>query len=170
MGQVVIADSRQQRGKHNNINQWMVDHGIQVVTMKLDAGDYSTPGSNIVVDTKKDVQEVAGNIGRDHARFTRECDRARSAGLRLVVLIEEHREYNDRSKLFRWKSFACRKCKRCDPLRDKGCTRYRTKPMNGPTVAKIISGIERDHGCRFEFCRRGDTAQRICEILGIEYE
>lgn len=55
----------------------------------LPFGDYMLEGSNISIDTKQDVQEVAGNIGRDHARFVRECDRARAEGYRLVILVEE---------------------------------------------------------------------------------
>lgn len=170
MGSLVFCDTRQQRGKHNHVNAWMAEHGVRAVSMMLETGDYSAPGSNVLVDTKKDVQEVAGNVGRDHARFVRECDRARDSGYRLIVLVEERPEYNDRDKLFRWVPYTCRRCRKCNPLRSNGCTRYRAKPMCGPAVARIIHGIEENHAVRFEFCRKRDTARRICEILGIEYD
>lgn len=149
----------------------MRDHGVRLVTAKLDAGDYSAPGSNLLVDTKQGLQEVAGNIGRDHARFSREVERARAAGCRLVILVEEHPEYNaDRGRMGLWLPEPCRRCRRCDPRRDAGCARYRSRPMQGATVARTIGTMEERHGFRFEFCRKADTARRICEILGIDYE
>lgn len=169
---MITEDTRQQEGKHTHIEKWMAAHGVDFTprAAALPFGDYMVDGSNISIDTKKDVQEVAGNVGKDHARFVRECERARSEGYRLVFLIEEHPEYNDRNKLRTWKSYVCRKCGRCDPINDKGCARYRYKPMNGNTVAEIIDKIEKNHGARFEFCRKRDTARRICEILGVKYE
>lgn len=169
---MITEDTRQQEGKHRNIARWMEGHGVEFKARAeaLPFGDYMADGSNVAVDTKKDVQEVAGNVGRDHKRFVRECERARDAGYRLVVLVEEHPEYNDRDKLYKWVSYVCRRCRKCDPLRERGCKRFRSKPMNGPTVAKIIKRLEEDHGVRFEFCRKADTARRICELLGVGYE
>ena len=169
---MIVEDTRQQARKHNNIEKWMAAHGVDFAprAAALPFGDYMLEGSNISIDTKKDVQEVAGNIGRDHARFVRECDRASAEGYRLIILVEEHPEYADRSKLYGWTSYVCRRCRKCNPLKDSGCKRYRCKPMNGPTVARIIDKLEADHGVRFEFCAKRDTARRICELLGVDYK
>lgn len=169
---MIVEDTRQQARKHNNIEKWMAAHGVDFAprAAALPFGDYMLEGSNISIDTKKDVQEVAGNIGRDHARFVRECEKARAEGYRLIILVEEHPEYADRSKLCGWISYVCRRCRRCNPLKDRGCKRYRSKPMNGPTVARIIGRLEEDHGVRFEFCAKRDTARRICELLGVDYK
>lgn len=167
---MIWCDTRQQKGKHRHVDGWFEARGVPFEYRKLDFGDYARAdgASNVAVDTKKDVAEVAGNVGRDHARFARECDRAREAGWRLVVLVEEHPEYNDRAALSTWVSGACRRCRRCDPRSD-ACRRYRFKPMQGGPLAKIVAGLERNHGVRFEFCSRRDTARRICELLGVEY-
>lgn len=170
---MIVEDSRQQKHKHGNIEKWMVAHGVEFAprATALPFGDYMLEGSNISIDTKQDVQEVAGNIGRDHARFVRECDRARAEGYRLVILVEEHPEFNDRSKLCKWMSYVCRRCRRCNPFEvGSRCVKYRNKPMNGRTVARIIGTLEKEHGVRFEFCYKRDTARRICEILGVPYD
>ena len=74
---VIYEDTRQQDGKHLQKQEWWKAHGIEVVRRKLDFGDYATDGSNVVVDTKRNVAEIAQNInGRQHARFKRECERA----------------------------------------------------------------------------------------------
>ncbi len=164
----IQIDTRQQVGKHANIDSWFDSHGIEYFYQKLDFGDYAEVdnGGNIVVDSKQDIQEVAGNVGHDHARFVRECDRAAEAGYRLYILVEEHPEYADRDLLATWVSGGCRKC---DPLESK-CVARRFKPLNGPTLRKIIDRIEYDHGARFLFCDKRDTARVICELLGVKFE
>lgn len=164
----IWCDTRQQANKHVHVDGWFAAHGVPYSYRKLDFGDYMTAGSNVSIDTKKDVQELAGNLGREHDRFARECDRARDAGYRLIVLVEELEAYNDREKVKRWTSRVCRTCRRCDPHKTKGCKARRGKPVNGEQVAKAMTTFEMDHGVRFMFCRRGDTAATICRLLGIE--
>lgn len=167
----IICDTRQQRGKHEHVDRWLEAHGVQYEYRKVDFGDYIRADGcgNVAVDTKKDVQELAQNLGRDHARFVREIDRARAEGWRLYILVEEHADYADRTKLSTWRSRVCRTCRRCDPLRDR-CRARRFKPMTGATMAKIMANLERERGVRFAFCSRRQTARKICELLGIEYE
>lgn len=167
--QRIYSDTRQQKGKHINKELWWAGHGVKVETKKLDTGDYTTDGSFVLIDTKKDVQELAGNVGRDHDRFVRELDRAVASGHRLIILVEEHPEYEDREKLKSWKSRVCTRCRKCNPLTDQ-CKAKRRKPMNGPQLAKILDALEERHGARFMFCSRNDSAQIICELLGVRYQ
>lgn len=172
----IQIDTRQQANKHVHVDSWFDAHGVEYFYKKLDFGDYAAigNGSNIVCDTKQTVQELAGNCGREHARFARELDRARDAGCRLFILVEELEAYNDRERLHRWVCRTCRMCvefraKRCDPNRDR-CRKRRSKPLNGAVLAKIIAKLERDHGALFLFCKRGDSARIICDLLGVEYD
>ena len=174
MGKSLYEDTRNKVGRHVRKNTWWASHGIDVIRKKLDFGDYAKAdgSSNICVDTKQDVQELAGNLGHDHARFVRECDKALAAGYRLVILVEEHAEYNDRNKVSTWITRPCRSCPtyrkgECNPLAD-GCKTRRYKPLNGPTLLKIMNRLEEKHGVRFEFCRPSQSAKRICELLGME--
>lgn len=163
-------DSRQKEGKHTHKDKWFAEHGIETETVALKTGDYQTDSSNVLVDTKKDVDELAMDCGKDHARFVREIDRAAAAGCRLVVLVEQHPEYNDRENLKRWTGYKCRRCRRCDPNGGDRCKLMRYQPMCGVRLAKIVDKLESEHGARFEFCDKRSSAKRICELLGIEYE
>lgn len=172
----VIEDSRQQRSKHTHIESWMNGHGVEFWprARALPFGDYiaenddGTPYGNISIDTKKDVQELVMDVGRDHARFVRECERAKAAGYRLVVLVESAGRYEDRGQLSKWTSDVCRRCRKCEPSTSPKCVTYRTKPMQGSTLVKILGTLERRYGVRFEFVSKRATARRICEILGVE--
>ena len=172
---VIYEDTRQQKGKHEAKRAWFEAHGIEVVRKKLDAGDYATDQSNILIDTKRNLTEVAMDVGRDHDRFAREMERARDAGCRLVVLVEVGFPYRSTEDVTRWVNDTCRRCDQyrrllCDPAANGRCKRYRSKPMRGSTMAKIIQSMERDYGCRFEYVNPRYSARRICELLGVSYE
>lgn len=174
----LFEDSRQQmhgEDKHINKHRWWDKHDVKVERKKLDFGDYARADgmSNIVIDTKRSLDEVAGNVGREHARFVRELERAREAGYRLVILIEVGAPYTTLDAIARWTSGVCKRCDLyskclCDPRASGRCRRKHSKPMQGTTMLKIMRSLERDHGCRFEVCHPAHSAARICELLGME--
>lgn len=51
----LICDTRQQEGKHKNIEQYCRKNKIEMVIQKLDVGDYAFPGGKISVDTKQSM-------------------------------------------------------------------------------------------------------------------
>lgn len=171
---VVQIDTRQQANKHNNIDNWFATHKVQFLYKKLDFGDYMTSSSNISIDTKQNLAEVASNLGRDHARFAREIKRANEAGYKLVVLIEVGHPYHSIDDVPQWTSTVCQRCEKkrfgyCDPKVSIRCMAHKTKPMQGSTLARIMRTIEHKYGCQFMFCNKRSTGRVICELLGIDY-
>lgn len=174
MAQILYEDTRQQKGKHERKNIWWRSHGVTVQRRKVDFGDYVTDGSNISIDTKANLQEICGNLGKDHDRVVREIERARDAGYRLVFLIEVGGNYKSVEDVGRWTNDVCKRCehyraKVCQPPRDR-CKRFRRAPMAGTTLAKVMKTMEQRYGCRFEFVHPMMAAKRVCDLLGIAYE
>lgn len=168
----IIEDSRQHVRSHDHLYRWWDSHGISYSARDhaLCFGDYIRDGSNVSIDTKKDIAELCMDVGRDHERFARELARARDAGYRMVILVEAGKRYNDASNLYAEVSHVCRRCRfvaTCHPLGHGGCQAFRHKPMQPATMAKICDGLAKDYGARFEFCDKRTTARRICELLGI---
>ena len=52
---ILICDTRQQEGKHKNIEAYCKRIGIEMVRQKCDVGDYMFPDGKISVDTKQDL-------------------------------------------------------------------------------------------------------------------
>ena len=58
---ILLCDTRQQVGKHRNIEQYCKRHNIEMVSKCLNVGDYmlsedgETPSGNISVDTKQNL-------------------------------------------------------------------------------------------------------------------
>ena len=176
--QTIYCDTRQQKGKHEHKMQWWADHSVHTRVKTLKTGDYATDLSNILVDTKRNVAEVAQNInGRQHARFKRECQRAQADGQRLYVLVENTNGYRSITDVCAWENDHCTHCKLrkqhiCEPRNPHGkCMKHRTvKPIQGPRLAKAMATMEERYGVRFKFCRPQDAALTICELLGVDYD
>lgn len=175
---VLKIDTRQHAGKHVVKDEWWASHGVPTVRVKLDFGDYMADGSNISVDTKRSIAEIAQNIGgRNHARFKRECVRARDAGYRLVILVENRDGVADMQGVRKWTNDHCRVCgwRRkgdCDPHdASSKCAKHGTrKPIQGPRLATAMSTMEGRYGVRFMFCDPRESARKVCELLGVTYE
>lgn len=60
---ILLEDSRQQERKHEIKHKWFLEHGIYWNRTALVCGDYQIPGNgSVAVDTKKDIQELIGDI------------------------------------------------------------------------------------------------------------
>lgn len=173
----IYEDSRQQSGKHEIKHGWWEAHGVSITRRKLDFGDYMAEGSNVSVDTKRSIDEIAQNInGKSHDRFKRECQRAQAAGYRLVVLVENRDGVRDYDGLRKWTNTHCIRCgkrpRECDP-RDMStkCIRHGTrKPIQGPRLVKAMQTMGERYGVEFRFCKPSESARIVCELLGVGYE
>lgn len=181
----IVEDTRQKVGKHGLKNGWWAAHGVDVVRRKLDFGDYLYGPSNVVVDTKQDLMELAMDLGRDHARFVRECERAAGAGFRLVVLTEQAPPPGVPAAdwVSGWVNDRCSGCPHFIAFMGKGgaepchpnaigrnqCRRYRYRPMPGWQLSKTIGTVAARHGARFSFCPPADAAQAVCDLMGVPY-
>lgn len=148
---VLIEDTRQQSGKHDLKHQYFEQNGVKVVRSKLPVGDYANiKNMSVIVDTKKDIQEVIGNVTKQHKRFVAECDLAQDSDIKLIILVENEDGVTKIDDLYRW----------WNPR-----TRFSPKATTGKQLAKILTGIEHRHGVKFEFCRPEEAGQRIIELL-----
>ena len=147
----IIEDTRQQSGKHNLKQIYFESHGIKIVRSKLPVGDYANiKDLSVIVDTKKDLQEIISNVTKQHARFIAECDLARESDIKLIILIENEDNIEKIEDLYTWYN------KRL---------RFSPKATTGRTLAKILHGIQLRHGVQFEFCHPLEAGARIVELL-----
>lgn len=146
---VIQVDSREQKFDH--VTKYFDSQGIKWVKSKCVVGDYvNLENPMVVIDRKKDLQEVAGNVCQQHERFIRECELARELGFKLIILVEEP-SITNLSNVCSWYNF-----------------RRRTNPkaINGKTLYKIMSTIQDKYGVEWQFCKKSDCGKRIVELLG----
>ena len=153
---MIIEDTRQQAGKHNIKHEWFEIHNIKLVRCKLPFGDYA-PVPIVSIDTKKDMEEIAGNIcGKrdEHDRFIRECKAARAAGSQLVILVENTNGITSLQDVHTW----------INPR-----VIYSPNCVQGDRLQKAMETISERYGVQFQFCAPEDSAKRITDII-YEYQ
>ena len=147
---VIVEDSRNQIGKHKNINAYLKSVGLRVIRSKLIVGDYVIANrQDTSIDTKKDMVEVSQDIFQDHKRFRSECELAKDCEIRLVVLIEDN-TVGSYEELLQW----------INPQPNRSAL-----TPNGERCFKVMKAMEYTYGVEFQFCKKQDTGKRILEIL-----
>lgn len=148
---IILEDTRQQTGKHKNIETYFNKTGIHIERCCLYVGDYAIANDQSrAVDTKQDVLEIAKDIlTADHERFRAECERADKAGIKLLVLIEE---VLPDGGLINWKS----------PTDSKGRPFTSAK---GETLKRAMLTMTMKYGVRFRFCDARQTGRLLVEYL-----
>lgn len=148
---IIQVDSREQKYEH--VTKYFDSKGIKWVRSKCVVGDYvNLENPMVVIDRKKDLQEVAGNVCQQHDRFIRELELAKELGYRLIVLIEEP-SVKVLTDVCRWYNF-----------------RRKTNPkaITGKTLYKIMLTIAQKYEIEWMFTTKSNCGNKIVELLEVD--
>ncbi len=140
---ILIEDSRNKIGKHNNIFKYCKEHGIEIQRKVLNVGDYMLPQGTTAIDTKQSIDELANDLYRDKLALNKKYKKCLQDGIKLIVLIEQ--PIKDLNELLKWKS--------------------RHSRINGSYLVEMVHTIKVSYGVRFVFCSPQKTAQKLLELL-----
>ena len=148
----IWEDTRQQTGKHELKHKYWDKHGIQWDRSKLPIGDYCGDkyGFKVIIDTKKDIQEIIQNVTKDHERFKKECMKAQERKIKLIVLIENKDGVKSKNDLGGWYNWRLKK---------------NPKATTGKQLMKILYTMEERYCVEFRFCAPEEAGQAIVDIL-----
>lgn len=163
----VQVDTREHTKEWERIKGQFDALGVQYFRSKMYVGDYQSLDSpRLVIDRKKDLQEICGNVCQQHERFKAELLRAKEQGIKLVILCEHGADIKSLEDVFFWQN----------PRKYQ----IRWKTVNGKHVKDVISAkavdgnqlykslctIRDRYNVDFVFCRKEETGRKIIEILG----
>ena len=158
---VLYEDTRQQAGKHKNVETYCEKNGIEIVRHGLLTGDYMLAGpefggikGGISCDSKYGVPELASCVFQEHERFRRELEIAQRCGIKLIILTEE---VLPGGLLENWRS----------PMGKDGLPRFKFDPM---TLKKAMLTMQDKYGVKFRFCDGRSTGRVLFEYLKGERE
>ncbi len=167
----VQVDTREHAKEWERIKGQFDALGVQYFRSKMYVGDYqSLDNPRLVIDRKKDLQEICGNVCQQHERFKAELLRAKEQGIKLVILCEHGADIkcledvyfwqNPRKYQIRWKTVNGKRVK--DVIS--------AKAVDGNQLYKSLCTIRDRYGVSFIFCTKEETGQKIIEILGGSYD
>ena len=145
---VIQVDSREQKFDH--VTKYFDSQEIKWVKSKCVVGDYvNLENPMVVIDRKKDLQEVAGNVCQQHERFVRELELAKELGYKMIVLVEEP-NITSLTEVCSWYNWRRRTNK---------------KAITGKTLYRIMSTMSEKYGVIWEFTTKANCGKRIVELL-----
>lgn len=162
----IQVDSREHKSEWERIKVQFDDLGIDYFRSKLYVGDYqSLDNPRLVIDRKKDLQELCGNVCQQHERFKAELVRAIQSGIKIVILCEHGEDIktmedvwfwqNPRKHRIIWKTVNGKKVK----------TVISDKAVDGIQLYKSLCTIRDRYNVDFVFCTKEETGAKIVEIL-----
>lgn len=192
---LLIEDKGQKEGQHILKNRYFENNEIEVLRAPLPVGDYIIADDKVsdvihrkakrnmevkkmdflgtyavAVDTKKDMQEIIGNIcGKSHPRFRDECILAQNNGIKLYVLIENADGVKSVEDVFKWINPRLERYNRIKYM--QSCGKWLnasipiTPPTSGKTLAKSMLTMQLKYGVEFLFCRPEEAGKKIIELL-----
>ena len=165
---IVNVDTREHASEWNRIQKQFDKLGVQYFRNKMYVGDYmSLDNARFVIDRKKDLQEVCGNVCQQHERFKRELIRAMDAGIQIVFLIEHGSDIKSLEDVYFWQNPRKHEIRwRINKVTGQK-EKYFVSPkaVDGKQLYKSLCTIQERYGARFEFCTKDQTGRRIMEIL-----
>ena len=148
---IIQVDTRER--KYDHVVSEFDQQGIKWVKSKCIVGDYvNLENPLLVIDRKKDLQEVAGNVCQEHERFTNELKLAQDLGIKLIVLVEEPKIMNLEG-VCGWYNWRRKKNK---------------KAITGKTLYKIMKTMSEKYGVEWRFTNKANCGKEIIKILGEE--
>lgn len=149
---IIIEDTRNKPEKNKHIRSQLEKLGYKVVRNKLYVGDYSwATDQKICIDTKQDLQEVCGNVTQQHERFRAECERAKEAGIQLIILVQEP-SIKILSDVYHWYNWRRKK---------------NPKALSGKQLYKIMATMTERYGVAWVFCTKATVGKKIVELLEV---
>lgn len=145
----IIVDTREKKYAH--IAAYFQEKGVEVIHEKLDVGDYMTGhDSKISVDRKQNLAEICSNLSHSRRRFEAECQRAKEAGIKLVVLVEHSSRIKRLEDVAGWKN-----------------PRLKESPyaLSGLRLSYLMLQLAMKYGVEWQFCDKRSTGKKIIEIL-----
>ena len=147
----IQIDTREHKWELARIQRQLTAEGCQTIVSKLYVGDYqSLDNPRLVVDRKKDLAELCGNVCQQHERFKKELLRAIKAGIQIIILVEHGADVQRLEDVYFW---------------DNPRLMQSPKAVNGPALYKSLVTIRDKYNVRFEFCTKSETGKKIMELL-----
>ncbi len=163
----IQVDTREHAKEWERIKGQFDALGVQYFRSKMYVGDYqSLDNPRLVIDRKKDLQEICGNVCQQHERFKAELIRAKEQGIKLVILCEHRADINSLEDVYFWQN------PRKYQIRWKTVNGKRVKDVisaravDGNQLYKSLCTIRDRYNVDFVFCQKEETGQKIIEILG----
>lgn len=163
----IQCDTREHKKEWERIKSQFDSMGVDYFRSKLWVGDYmNIDNPRLVIDRKKDLLELCGNVTQQHERFRAELVRAQEKDIKIIILCEHGDDIKRLSDVYFWHN----------PRLDIGeWVIHDNHPVKIPKYPKATEGsalyqslvtMRDKYGIDFQFCNQSETGYVIAQLLG----
>lgn len=150
---IILTDTRQQKEAH--INSEFDKQEIIHVRTGLPSADYMTirydkdkgmyKDYSVLIDTKKDLEEIIGNLSKGHQQLVNEVNRGHELGCKTFIFL-----------------IADSKVKSAEDIKLK---KFKHTRLTGEWLLKTMQTFKEHHDCYFMIVPRKDLGKTIINIF-----
>lgn len=163
----IQIDTREHKKELKRIQGQFDELGVDYFTSKLYVGDYmNLDNPRLVIDRKKDLLELCGNVCQQHERFRAELIRALEHDIRIIILVEHGEDITCLEDVFFWEN------PRTKPsqwvMKDGHPVKVPVQGggIQGNQLFKSLCTIRDRYHVQFRFCTKDKTGAEIVRLLG----
>lgn len=161
----IQVDTREHAAEWARIQKQFDHEGVNYFRSKLYVGDYmNMDNPHVVIDRKKDLLEVCGNVTQQHERFQKELKRALAHDIHIIFLVEQSGIETVEDVYF-WQN--PRLLQTDIVMQDGKPARVQKYPKatTGQSLYRCMLTIADRYRIEWEFCNKRQTGKRIIELL-----
>ena len=142
---MLISDSREKKNSH--ILDYFQRHNIEYEVKKLDTADYwNSENPNVVIDRKKNLNEIATNLcSNDSSRFWKEVRRSYRDKQKFIVLCEHGGKIKSLDDVSGWQS--------------------KYSKISGKRLQEEMYRVGIAYNVTWVFCDKRSSGRKIVELL-----
>ena len=171
---IFIHDTRDQIGKHKNLEDWMEKNGHTLIRSKMYVGDIALlHNQSVCIDLKSlGLTEVYSNLVQSHNRFRDECIRAKEANIKLIVLVEE-KSVRELSEVKNWINPQRVRWERQKAYNEwlidhgKEPNKQTKPPVSSERLMGMMDAMNQKYGVEWYFCHPDRVGEFVYRILTI---
>ena len=164
----IQIDTREHKSELKRIESQLDALGVDYFKSKLYVGDYmNLDNPRLVIDRKKDLGELCGNVCQQHERFRKELERAMENEIKIIILCEHGEGIERLSDVHFWKN---PRAEISEWVIEDGHPVKRQKypkAVQGASLYKCLCTIRDKYNVEFEFCDKSETGYRIMKLLEV---
>lgn len=163
----IQCDTREHKKEWERIKGQFDSIGVDYYRSKLWVGDYmNIDNPRLVIDRKKDLGELCGNVTQQHERFRAELTRAQEKNIKIIILCEHGDGIESLSDVYFWHN------PRLDVydwiMQDGHPAKVQKYPRatEGAALYRSLITMRDKYGIDFAFCNPSETGFVITQLLG----
>lgn len=163
----IQCDTREHKKEWERIKSQFDGIGVDYFRSKLWVGDYmNIDNPRVVIDRKKDLLELCGNVTQQHKRFAAELIRAQEKNIKLIILCEHGEGIETLTDVYFWHNPRLDLSEWVIQNGHPAKIPKYPKATEGTALYRSLITMRDKYNIDFRFCEKSETGCVITQLLG----